>query len=144
MEKSQDLEFKKLQKEQALERMKLLKIHKNPINEFKNENKINYSEQGALYWVENELKEYIENWEKETNSLVYHVIKDYTTFGTLYSLLYVSNNVEEWEDDIQNIKNGCCIAYVYNSTNDYCSEFGYIGIEPSIGGVIRTYTKYIF
>ena len=63
MEKSQDLEFKKLQKEQALERMKLLKIHKNPINEFKNENKINYSEQGALYWVGNELKEYIENWE---------------------------------------------------------------------------------
>lgn len=118
--------------------MKLLKLHRNPINEFKRENKINYSERGILYWVEDELKEYIEKWEEETGYLVYHVIKNYTEFGTLYSLLYVSTDTEEWIRDIQDMQQGTCFVYVYNVGNDFYSEFGYINIKPCFGGVIRT------
>lgn len=43
-------------KKEALDRMKLLQLHPNVINEFKNENKLNRSEfsKGILYWLTDE------------------------------------------------------------------------------------------
>ena len=67
-------------KEQALEIMKTLKLHENVINEFTTEDKLNKSEAplGALYWLDDEEKQMVEEYEKKWNVLVYHVIKTYT------------------------------------------------------------------
>lgn len=126
-----------IKKEEALKRMRLLDLHENVINEFDKEGKLNLSANAALFWLENHEKDMIREWEEKTGYLVYHVIKDYTNFGLLYSLLYISDYQEEWEMEAMDIKSGSSMAFVLNSDYEDSSEFGFIGIEPMIGGIIR-------
>lgn len=67
-----------------------------------------------------------------------HVIDNPTSIGRMHSYLYVSSNEEEWEQDRQDLKDGCPIVYVENVDDELLSEFGSIGIEPRNGGVVRT------
>lgn len=131
--------MKAKQRTEALKRMEMLKLHENAIDEFKKLGLINESEHGGiLYWVEGEMERKIHEWEEKTGNLVYHVIHDYTEFGELLSLLYVSQYEEEWQTDREDIQDGYALAYVMNLTDDWCSEYGSIGIRPQWGGVVRT------
>ena len=131
--------MKAKQRTEALKRMELLKLHENVIDDFKEIALLNQSELGGiLYWVEGETEKKIREWEEKTGNLVYHVIHDYTEFGELLSLLYVSTYEEEWETDREDIQDGYALAYVMNLTDDWCSEYGSIGIRPQWGGVVRT------
>lgn len=129
-------ELKTLQREEAIKRMKELKILERVIKEFREEGKLNYSELGILWWLNNDEDEMIRNWEKETGNMVYHVIKNHTEFGLCYSLLYVSYEPDEWEYDFHDLEQGVPIVYVLN-VNGF-SEYGSIGVKPCFGGVIRT------
>ena len=128
-------------KEEALLRMKMLKLHSNVIDEFWKENKLNKSEglNAILFFLTDEEKKRIKRIEEKYKILVYHVIHTYTTnLGELYDLLYVSNHKEEWEYDRQDIKQGIILSrteVIYDSIN---SEFGSIGIQSKNGGVVRT------
>ena len=131
--------MKAKQRTEALKRMELLKLHENVIDDFKEIALLNQSEHGGiLYWVEGEMEKKIREWEEKTGNLVYHVIHDYTEFGELLSLLYVSTYEDEWETDREDIQDGYALAYVMNLTDDWCSEYGSIGIRPQWGGVVRT------
>ena len=131
--------MKAKQRTEALKRMELLKLHENVIDDFKEIALLNQSEPGGiLYWVEGEMEKKIREWEEKTGNLVYHVIHDYTEFGELLSLLYVSQYEDEWETDREDIQDGYALAYVMNLTDDWCSEYGSIGIRPQWGGVVRT------
>lgn len=126
-------------KEEAIKRMKMLHLHPNVIKEFK-EDILNYSEKGILFWVEDEKwKSYIRNFEKEYNAVVYHIIHNYTEFGELLTMLYVSENENEWEMDKQDLKKEFCYAYVENLDDPSCSEIGSVAIKPWFGGLIRQY-----
>lgn len=126
--------------EEAVRRMKLLKLHKNTIEDLVENNIINKSEQqGILYWLSEEEEKIIREWEKETGNLAYHVIYSNTEFGRLLNVLYVSKYEDEWVLDREDIEEGNVLAYVKNLDNDYCTEYGSIGIKPNIGGLIRTY-----
>lgn len=128
------------QKEQAIERMKKLGIMEQPIKEFEDEDKLNLSEVvGYLYWLDDDEKEMVKKFEEENNALVYHIIKANTNIGMIYNLLYVSEYVEEWKMDMEDLSDGQALAYVLNKTMPDCSEFGTIGIKPSVGGLIRTW-----
>ena len=127
------------QKQEAIARMKLLKLHGNVIREFEKEGIVNLSENGGfLYWLNGDQQAFVDDFEKEHSALVYHVIHNYTEFGELYALLYVSKDEDEWEYDRDDLKAGCALAYVKNTDDDFCSEFGSIGIKPQFGGLIRT------
>lgn len=129
---------KEMMIQEALERMKLLKLHKNAIDEFREEGKLNLSEQtGALYWLSDEQLELVRRWESETGNLAYHVIHCYTEFGELLNLLYVAKYAEEWDLDRSDLDAGSAFCYVMNLDDGFCSEFGSIGIQPMIGGVRR-------
>ena len=131
--------MKAKQRTEALKRMEMLHLHENVIDDFKEIALLNQSELGGiLYWVEGEMEKKIREWEEKTGNLVYHVIHDYTEFGELLSLLYVSTNEDEWETDREDIQDGYALAYVMNLTDDWCSEYGSIGIRPQWGGVVRT------
>lgn len=128
------------QKQEALERMKMLKLHGNIIKEFDKEGIVNLSENGGfLYWLDSDQQAIVDEFETEHDALVYHVIHNHTEFGELYSLLYVSKYEEEWENDRSDLKDGYTLAYVKNVDYEFCSEFGSIGIKPQFGGLIRTY-----
>ena len=131
-------DLKAEQKQEAVYRMEMLNMHRNAIREF-TKGKLNLSEGfGALYWLNDEQNKIVKDFEEEHDAVVYHVIHNITQFGELYSLLYVSKDKEEWYQDRQDIQDGTPYAYVVNVSAPDCSEFGCIGIKPSIGGLIRT------
>ena len=133
-------ELRTKQKTQAVERMKKLGIMEQPVKEFENEGKLNLSENGGLlYYLNEDEQKMVDDFEKENNGLVYHVIKSRTTIGLMYALLYVSEYLEEWEMDMEDLGEGQALAYVVNMDMPDCSEFGTIGIKPSVGGLIRTW-----
>lgn len=130
---------KALQRQEAIKRMKMLKLHPNAIREFSNDNVINLSEgYGALYWLDDTQKELVAKFETKYNAIVYHVIHSFTEFGEMLAFLYVSNHQDEWGYDLDDIKGGYICAYVKNLDDDFCSEFGSIGIKSSFGGLVRT------
>ena len=127
------------QKQEAIQRMKKLDIYSQIIREFEKENIINKSEHGGiLYWLDENEQEFVKEFEDKYNATVYHVIHNYTEFGELYSLLYVSQHKEEWDFDNEDLENGYCLAYVKNIEEDAFSEFGSIGIKSQFGGLVRT------
>lgn len=133
-------DLREKQKAQAIERMKKLGIMEQPVKEFEEEGKLNLSENGGLlYYLNEDEQKMVDDFEKENNGLVYHVIKSRTTIGLMYALLYVSEYLEEWKMDMENLGEGQTLAYVVNMDMPDCSEFGTIGIKPSVGGLIRTW-----
>lgn len=131
-------DLREQQKQEAIKRMKKLGIMEQPIKEFEEEGKINLSEgPGLLYWLNDEEQEMVRKFEEENNGLVYHVIKTQMNLGLMYSFLYVSEHIEEWQMDMEDLGDNQTLAYVVNTTMSDCSEFGTIGIEPSIGGLKR-------
>lgn len=73
----------------------------------------------------------INNFEKDYNAYVYHIIYTKSNFGNLYNMLYVSNHTEEWKADRKDLQSKECYAYVYNKSDEVCSEIGLIGIEKA-------------
>ncbi len=127
------------QKQEALKRMKLLNFHPAVIDEFVQQDKLNLSEFGGfLYWLDESQQRAVEEFEREYNALVYHVIHSFAEFGELLTFLYVSSYPEEWDMDMHSLQSGMPIAYVKNLSQDCFSEFGSVGIRPNIGGLIRT------
>ena len=126
------------QKLEALARMKMLKLHENAIREFEEQDLINLSEGGILYWLDEKQQKLVKNFENDHDAVVYHVIHNYTEFGELLSYLYVSKHKSEWKQDRNDINRGTALVYVENLDDSWCSEFGSIGIQPRFGGVIRT------
>ena len=78
---------------------------------------------------ETELIKAINEFEKEYNAYVYHIVYNDTNIGQLFTMLYVSDNKEEWQSDREDIKNGQLFAYVWNKTDTFCSEIGLVGIK---------------
>lgn len=76
-----------------------------------------------------ELIKAINKFEKEYNAYVYHIVYSNTNIGQLYTMLYVSSHEEEWESDRADIKEKQLYAYVWNRTDNCCSEIGLVGIE---------------
>lgn len=127
-------------KEEALKRMNILNLHPNVIKEFREQGVLNYSYSvlGFLYWLTEGVQARVDAFEKETGCLVYHVIEDETGIGRLITFLYVSTNPDEWEQDKNDLREGLAIAYVVNTDNELCSEFGSVGLKSINGGVVRT------
>ena len=125
--------------DEAIERMKLLKLDKQCINAFK-EGKVWESEgYGALYELNAEEQKLVDDFQASTGCLVYHMIHNKFEFGECYSILYVSKNKDEWQQDKEDIEDGYVFAYVENIDDPWCSEFGSIAIKPQFGGLMRLY-----
>ena len=136
---SKNLSLREQQKAEAIKRMKMLSLHPNVINEFITDNTLHKSEDyGVVYWLDDEEKQIVKEFEKKHNAVVYHIIKSYTEFGVLLNMFYVSQYIEEWEYDIGNIPENRQLCYVKNLDVESFSEFGYICFRKSIGGLIRT------
>lgn len=70
------------QKQEALKRMKLLKLYPNIVKEFEKDGIVNLSENGGfLYWLDSNQKAIVDRFETENNALVYHVIFYCYTFS---------------------------------------------------------------
>lgn len=130
-----------MKKTEVIKRMKTLDLYKPYITLFEKDNQIFLSEMtGGVYEFNDneELIAKVKAFEEEYNALVYHVIRTMTQFGELYNFLYVSDHQDEWEMDNEDIEAGYALAYVWNKTDEWCSEFGSIGVRGKFGGIVRT------
>lgn len=127
-------------KEEAIKRMKVLGLFQPCINAFEKHDELQLSEHyGGLYEFndDKELKAKVKEFEEEYDALVYHVIHTYTQFGELYNFLYVSDYEEEWEFDRADVRAGYAVAYVWNKSDEWCSEIGSIAVREFMGGIVR-------
>ena len=129
---------KKERFDEAIERMKLLKLDTPCIEAFCAGNVWESEGFGALYQLSDEEQIIVDKFEADHEGcLVYHMIHNVFEFGECYSMLYVSNDTNEWQQDKEDIKDGYVFAYVYNKDCEWCSEFGSIAVRPSFGGLVR-------
>lgn len=127
-------------KKKAIELMKKMDIYKPYIRGFEESNKICFFEQYGGYWAEQEpaLYEKIKEFEKEYDCIVYAVTHELTEVGELFDFLIVTDNPDEWDDIVYSEGNRHMVyAYVWNKTDDFCSEFGSITIQSFGGGIKR-------
>ena len=125
-------------KQEAINRMKMLLLHQNVINEFKTENKLNKSEGplGTLYWLDEEEKGMVKEYEEKWNVLVYHVIKTFTKdMGIIYDLLYITDEKNYWEEERKRLEQGIVLSH----TKSQFSESGDIFVINVSGGLARLY-----
>lgn len=127
-------------KEEAIKRMKLLNLHTNAINGFQDDDIVNCSQFGALFWLNDDQEKRVAEFEKASGNLVYHMIRtDYVELGRMLTLLYVSPYMDEWERDEAELKAGEPLAYVVNCDDEICSEYGCVGVQACAGGLRRTW-----
>lgn len=127
-------------KTEAIRRMKMLGIFPETIKQFE-AGYVSRSEPpfGAYYWVEGEELEALRKFEEEHDCLVYTVVRSYTSIGMMDSYLFVGDDVEEWELDRDDLKDGYAFSYTVNHNAPDGSEFGTIGIKLSVAaGLVRT------
>lgn len=113
-------------KNEAIARMKMLKIYGNAIRDFRKKDRVlNKSEgYGALYWLNDEEKEAVKDFEERTGNMVYTCILNHYEFGECLTMLYVSKDPLDWKGERREVINREPWVYVYNKTFDYESEIG--------------------
>ena len=132
--------MKEQQKAKAIEIMKQMDIYKPYIEGFEKEDKVCFFEQFGGFWVyqEPEVEAKMKELEKEYGCKIYAITHEYTQFGECYSFLLVSKYEEEWEMCAVSDKNKhYAFAYVWNKTDDWCSEFGTVAVQSYGGGIKR-------
>ena len=130
------------QKEVAISAMKNLDIYKPYIRKFEKDGTITLFERFGGYYIdeknEPELFKKIKEFEAEYESIVYAVTHEMFWFGEYYSFLIVSKYEEEWDMTLREVKDGYAFAYVWNKSDEMCSEFGTIGVRSFGGGIARS------
>ena len=127
-------------KEVAIKCMNTLDIFKPYIKSYSESNKVCFFENYAGFWAyqEPEIAAKIKELEEEHNCTVYGITHEYTEFGECYSFLIVTDYEEEWNNLL--VRDGYtfyAFAYVWNKTDEWCSEFGTIGVSSRFGGLKR-------
>ena len=142
---------------EAVRRMKMLGLGDKVIDGFAKDHIISCSSQTGFssYPVvvdivltdvpNNTLTKYINNFEKEYNCMVYHVIEGICNFGAYLALLFVSEDKDGWEwgdeipFDYTHYGKGdkAVSSFVYNFTYPDCSEFGDIIVRAVNSGLRR-------
>lgn len=134
------------QKAEALKRLELLNIKEDVINAFKEESIVYFSTRiEGLNSINvpvmlNELfSNQIKEFEMKHHALVYHGELSNFEFGTCLTLLFVSNDEHQWEQDRIDLSNNEAFCFVINESCLDCSEFGYCGFEKIDGTIKRVY-----
>ena len=125
-------------KNEIIDRMELLQLHKNVIEDFRQNNKLNRSENfGMLYWLTDEEKQLVKTFEKENaGTIVYHIIKTITQdLEIVYDLLYVTEDIEDWTIDREYLQDDLVLSYTITEN----PESGFIKIKKINGSLIREY-----
>lgn len=131
---------KEERKTKAIEFMKTLDIYKPYIDGFEKHDHICMFERFGGYWAYQypELMDKIKEFEEKYDYTVYAVTHEYTEFGECYDFLIVTKYDEEADETLVKCDGGFyAYAYVWNKTDDWCSEFGDIGLKSFGGGIAR-------
>ena len=132
---------KQAKKNKAIELMKTLDIYEPYIQGFEQSDKVCFYEMFGGYWVEQEKEIYdkMKQLKNKYKCVVYAITHEFTDFGELYDFLIVPKYKSDWKGLLYRQSNNEFIAYAYvwNKTDDLCSEFGSIVVQSFGGGIRR-------
>ncbi len=132
---------KQAKKNKAIELMKTLDIYEPYMQGFEQSDKVCFYEMFGGYWVEQEKEIYdkMKQLENKYKCVVYAITHEFTDFGELYDFLIVPDYKSDWKGLLYKQSNNEFIAYAYvwNRTDDLCSEFGSIVVQSFGGGIRR-------
>ena len=111
---------------------------------------------GVLYELSEEEKKLIGKIEEEKQILVYHVIRDRTNVGVLYSMLFVSMYEEDWKTERRSLEGAGAdgahpLVYVWNAgfleedeedLTEGFGEWGVITVITGEGGLFQIFPDY--
>ena len=123
--------------------MKKLGILDDYVMQFEQEDTVCYFEDyvGFWAWQKKDVYDKMRELEETYNLKVYAITHNYTTIGEMWSFLYVSRYKSDWKYEFYTCKepsNSFAVsAYVWNYDDDFCSEFGSVGIRSFGGGIKR-------
>ena len=127
------------QKQEAIKRMENFGMYDRILHRFRENETIFMSEGIHFYTLDEDIKEQVEKFEKDTGSLVYHVIHNQLLGMDLYTFLFVGNTTDDFEYERGHSfgadKNGKIIfGYCHNKTRNEFSEYGDMSFK-FIGGI---------
>ena len=132
------------QKEIAIQCLEKLDIYKPYIRKFKSKAGTPcFFENFGGFYVDQEPEVYskVKEIERDYNVLVYRITHEFTEFGECWSMLCVSQNPDSVEDFVSGTRSLSgrfyAYAYIWNKTDDFCSEFGDIVVQSFGGGIKR-------
>ena len=130
---------KEQMKQKAVEILKEMGVYSPYIEAFEKNDVVTMFERYAGYYTYQypELEEKIRTFEKDHKCLVYAVTHEFFEFGECYTFLVVTNYKSEWKTLDEKNDTFYAFAYVWNKDDDWCSEFGTVGIKSAIGGLRR-------
>ena len=139
-----------LQAIEAAERIKFLRLENDEKDSFTVDNLIKTNEFNCeLSALTEDQKLTVKQVEDKYSSLVYHVVEgDYQMMDgfvmKMENYLYVSDSIEEWAMDRDDLKQGYAYCYVKNISVPEFSELGSAGFKPVDGGLLRDDCGYDF
>ena len=127
------------QKQEAIKRMENFGMYDRILHRFRENETIFMSEGIHFYTLDEDIKEQVEKFEKDTGSLVYHVIHNQLLGMDLYTFLFVGNTTDDFEYERGHSfgadKNRKIIfGYCHNKTRNEFSEYGDMSFK-FIGGI---------
>ena len=131
---------KQTRKEQAIKYLQQLYVYEPYVKDFIENDQVCVFERYMGYWVYQypEIEAKMKALEKEYKCTVYAITHEFTGFGECYSFLLVTNYKHEWKTLLQSKnRNHNAFAYVWNKTDDWCSEFGTVTVQSKFGGITR-------
>lgn len=134
------------QKAEALKRLELLNINEGVIEVFKKHENVCVSLRieginsiEIPFYLNEKMDNQIKEFEMKHHALVYHTELSNFEFGTCLTLLFVSSDEHQWEQDRIDLSNNEAYCFVINESCLDCSEFGYCGFEKIDGTIKRIY-----
>lgn len=121
-------------KQECMERMKLLELNKQVVEDFKNNNIIYVSQiQGNLEKANDEQMKQIKELEEKRNIKIYHIIYKKEENTEILCFQYVGNNKHEWvaeKSDIMLGYDGIVFYYIEKGTRE-------IGVKVENGKILE-------
>ena len=131
---------KEQMKEKAVEILKEMSVYSPYIEAFEKNDVVTMFERYAGFWAYQypKLHDKIKDFEQKHKCVVYAVTHEYFEFGECYTFLVVTAYKSEWKTLVTKAKDGFyAFSYVWNKDDDWCSEFGTVGIKSAHGGLRR-------
>ena len=132
-----DLVDKKAMKEEALARMAKHKLLGKCIMDYNTLDIVMCSENGIVRKLNEKENKIVQDYEKTSGCLVYHIIHSFSNIGETYELLRVSNYMDDWTYENSNLEKGIILVYAQNMTHPDWSESGSIEVENYKGALFR-------
>ena len=122
---------------EAVERMEILKIPKEHIENFKKNGATFLCDDGRIRNLTEEEKKMVSEFEEEYHYKVYYLIHESGLFNPygfeMYDFIFVSKYEEEWEQDRYFLERGIAMGYAKNMSEPDFSEFGSMRLERNAG-----------